>query len=55
MARWVEHYNVQFFRDRLSRVAGGPHMLAMGVERMDAGLARRRAAQPSIQAFFASH
>ena len=46
---------VQFFRDRLSRVAGGPHMLATGIERMDACLARRRAAQPSIQAFLAGH
>ena len=46
---------VQFFRDRLSRVAGGPHMLATGIERMDACLARRRAVQPSIQAFLAGH
>jgi alanyl aminopeptidase len=46
---------VQFFRDRLSRVAGGPHMLAMGIERVDACLAARRAAQPSIQAFLAGH
>jgi hypothetical protein len=47
---------VQFFRDRLSKVAGGgPHMLAMGIDRMDACLARRRAAQPSIQAFLAGH
>jgi alanyl aminopeptidase len=46
---------VQFFRGRLSNLAGGPHVLAMGIERMDACLARRRAGQPSIQAFLARY
>jgi alanyl aminopeptidase len=45
----------QFFRGRLSNAPGGPHMLAMGIERMDSCLARRRAAQPSIHAFLARY
>jgi hypothetical protein len=44
---------VQFLRGRLSPLPGGPHVLAAGIERMDACLARRRATQPSISAFLA--